>query len=194
MNGEPGQSRRVAGGGVQSPASFARRLLTASHGYREFVSSAVGVQRTRGWALSATRHAAFWGVDMTREEFRARWNSRLTECVRLGILVDGERFCHEVLADFDAVIRAEDDRLLSLADASEASGYCADHLRRLYRQGVLPGERRGRRIFFRSADLPKKPESERMQSFGRYDPVADARQVMARLSRPPEPRHRRVES
>ncbi len=59
---------------------------------------------------------------MTREEFRARWNSRLTECVRLGILVDGERFCHEVLADFDAVIRAEDDRLLSLADCIRGIG------------------------------------------------------------------------
>ena len=90
---------------------------------------------------------------MTREEFRARWNARLTECVKLGIQVDGERFCREVLADFDATIRAEDDRLLNLADAAEASGYCSDHLRRLYRQGALPGERRGRRIFFRSADV-----------------------------------------
>src|SRR2546426_5852907 len=125
---------------------------------------------------------------MTREEFRARWNGRLSECVRLGILVDGERFCREVLADFDAVISAEDDRVLGLADASEASGYSSDHLRRLYRQGALPGERRGRRIFFRSADLPRKPKSERVQSFGRYDPVADARRVLARLERPPKPR------
>src|SRR5437667_4225775 len=122
---------------------------------------------------------------MTREEFRARWNARLAECVRLGILVDGERFCREVLADFDATIRAEDDRLLGLADAAEASGYCRDHLRRLYRQGVVPGERRGKRIFFRSADLPKKPKSERMQSPGRYDPAVDARQLLAKLTRPP---------
>src|SRR2546428_2577797 len=137
-------------------------------------------------------HPAFRGVDMTREEFRARWNARLNECVKLGILVDGERFCREVLADFDAVIRAEEDRLLSLVEASDASGYCKDHLRRLYRQGALPGERRGRRIFFRSADLPRKPKSERTQSFGHYDPVVDARQLMARLTRPPEARrHRR---
>src|SRR5437879_6160033 len=127
---------------------------------------------------------------MTREEFRARWNARLNECARLGILVEGERICREVLADFDATIRAEDDRLLSLTDAAEASGYCRDHLRRLYRQGVVPGERRGSRIFFRSADLPRKPKSERMQSLGRYDPVADARQLLAKLSRPPEPRRR----
>src|SRR5438093_12639980 len=114
---------------------------------------------------------------MTREEFRTRWNVRLNECVRLGIHFDGERFCREVLADFEAVISAEDDRLLSLADAADASGYCRDHLRRLFRQGALPGERRGRRIFFRSADLPKKPKSDRLPSFGRYDPVADAREV-----------------
>ena len=132
---------------------------------------------------------------MTREEFRTRWNARLTECVRLGILVNGESFCREVLADFDALIRAEEDRVLGLADASEASGYSPDHLRRLYRQGAIPGERRGRRIFFRSADLPKKPKSDRVQAFGRYDPVADARQVMERLARPAEPRRgRRQES
>jgi len=130
---------------------------------------------------------------MTREEFRARWNARLNECIRLGIHVDGERFCHEVLADFEAVISAEDDRLLSLSDAAEASGYCSDHLRRLYRQGVLTGERRGRRIFFRSADLPKKPKSERAQSFGRYDLVIDARRILAKLERPSELRRQRPE-
>jgi len=128
---------------------------------------------------------------MTREEFRTRWNVRLNECVRLGIHFDGERFCREVLADFEAVISAEDDRLLSLADAAEASGYCGDHLRRLYRQGVLPGERRGRRIFFRSADLPRKPKAERTRSFGGYDPVADARQVLAKLARPHQARRTR---
>ena len=154
--------------------------------------SVVIVQGIPGWTPPAK---VFYGADMTREEFRARWNARLTECVRLGILVDGERFCREVLADFDAVIMSEDDRVLGLADAAEASGYCSDHLRRLHRQGVLPGERRGRRIFFRSADLPRKPKSELIQSLGRYDPVADARQVLARLARPPEPRRgRRQES
>jgi len=107
------------------------------------------------------------------------------------MLVDGERFCREVLADFDALISAEDDRVLGLTDASEASGYSPDHLRRLYRQGALPGERRGRRIFFRSADLPRKPKSERAHAVGRYDPAADARQLMARLARPPEPPRRR---
>ncbi len=118
---------------------------------------------------------------MTREEFRAQWNARLKEWSRLGVQVDGERICQEVLADFEAVIQAEEDRLLCLSDAAEASGYCVEHLRRLHRQGALPGERRGRRLFFRSADLPRKPKSQRPGSLGHYDPVEDARQLMTKL-------------
>src|SRR2546422_3102311 len=107
---------------------------------------------------------------MTREEFRARWNVRLNECVRLGIHVDGERFCREVLADFEAVLSAEDDRLLSLTDAAEASGYCSDHLRRLYRQGVLAGGSRGGGNFFTLGDPSREAESEGQQAFSRYYP------------------------
>ncbi len=122
---------------------------------------------------------------MTREEFRTRWTERRAECVRLGSLVDGERFCGEVLADFEAVIGAEDDRLLALAEASELSGYSVDHLRRLHRDGAFPGERRGRRLFIRAADLPRKPKSDRGGRPSGYDPVADARRVMAKLAQPP---------
>ena len=125
---------------------------------------------------------------MTREEFRTRWTARRAECARLGSLVDGERICGEVLADFEAVISAEDGRLLALADASELSGYSVDHLRRLHREGALPGERRGRRLFIRAADLPRKPKSDRGLRPGGYDAVADARQVLARLAQPPRPR------
>lgn len=125
---------------------------------------------------------------MTREEFRSRWSTRLDECARLGSLFDGERVCREVLADFDAVVEAEDQRLLPLADAAEMSGYSRDHLRRLHREGALRGERRGRRLLFRAVDLPKKAKSERLRSSGPYDPVADAKRLLARLHLPPAPR------
>src|SRR5437899_2054016 len=68
-------------------------------------------RRPQTWS-KALRVPPIYGAGMTREEFRARWNARLTECVKLGILVDGERFCREVLADFEALISAEDDRVL----------------------------------------------------------------------------------
>ena len=121
---------------------------------------------------------------MTREEFRSHWNARLDECARLGSLLSGERVCRQVLADFDSVLEAEDQRLLPLADAAEMSGYSRDHLRRFHREGALRGERRGRRLFFRAIDLPKKAKSERSGSGGPYDPVADARRLLARLQQP----------
>src|SRR2546426_5827440 len=111
---------------------------------------------------------------MTREEFRTRWNVRLNECVRLGIHFDGERFCREVLADFEAVITAEDDRLLGLADAAEASGYCADHLRRVPRNGGLSGGGRGGGVFFPSISFPSESKPEPRRSFAFSAPASDA--------------------
>ncbi len=111
---------------------------------------------------------------MNREEFVIRWRTRLSEWARIGALVDGARVCQDVLEDFDAVTRAEDDAELSLAEAAARSGYSSDHLRRLHRRGELPAYRKGRNLFFRSGDLPRKPTAPR---FSAYDPAADARRV-----------------
>jgi hypothetical protein len=111
---------------------------------------------------------------MTRDEFVVRWRTRLAEWARVGALVDGAKLCEEVLADFEAVTRAEDDAELSLSEAAAESGYSGDHLRRLHRLGRLPAYRKGRNLFFRSGDLPKKPTAPRLL---RYDPVTDARRV-----------------
>src|SRR3989441_2889115 len=112
---------------------------------------------------------------MTREDFVTRWRTRQSEWARIGALVDGARVCEEVLQDFEAVTRAEDDAELSLSEAATESGYSSDHLRRLHRKGQLPAYRRGRSLFFRSGDLPRKPTAGRRSS---YDPVADAHRVM----------------
>jgi hypothetical protein len=113
---------------------------------------------------------------MTREDFVVRWRTRLNEWARIGALVDGARVCEDVLQDFDAVTRTEDDAELSLSDAAAESGYSSDHLRRLHRLGKLPAYRKGRNLFFRSGDLPRKPTAPR---FSAYDPVADARRVIS---------------
>ena len=111
---------------------------------------------------------------MTREEFVIRWRTRQSEWARIGALVDGARVCEDVLEDFEAVTRAEDDAELSLSEAAAESGYSGDHLRRLHRLGKLPAYRKGRNLFFRSGDLPRKPAAPRLSP---YDPVADARRV-----------------
>ncbi len=73
-----------------------------------------------------------------------------------------------------AVEGAEDDAELSLSEAAAESGYSSDHLRRLHRLGKLPAYRKGRNLFFRSGDLPRKPTAPRLTP---YDPVTDARRV-----------------
>ena len=113
---------------------------------------------------------------MTREDFLTRWRTRQSEWARIGALVDGARVCEDVLQDFEAVTRAEDDAELSLSEASAASGYSSDHLRRLHRLAKLPAYRKGRNLFFRSGDLPRKPTAHRLSP---YDPVADAQRVIS---------------
>src|SRR5712692_10952274 len=113
---------------------------------------------------------------MTREDFVVRWRSRLNEWARIGALVNGASVCEDVLQDFEAVTRAEDDAGLSLPEAAAESGYSSDHLRRLHRKGQLPAYRKGRSLFFRSGDLPRKPTAPRLSP---YDPVADARRVIS---------------
>ena len=112
---------------------------------------------------------------MTREDFLTRWRTRQSEWARIGARVDGARVCEDVLQDFEAVTRAEDDAELSLSEAAAESGYSSDHLRRLHRLGKLPAYRKGRNLFFRSGDLPRKPTAPRLSP---YDPVADARRVI----------------
>jgi hypothetical protein len=93
---------------------------------------------------------------MTRTEFIERWSARQLELERLGAQVDGGRLCREVLGDFEAVTNAEDEVLVSLEDAGQLSGYSTDHLRRLVRDGKLPCEKCGRRLFFKVGTLPKE--------------------------------------
>ena len=117
---------------------------------------------------------------MTRHDFVIKWRARRDELARLGAQVDGAKLCDEALADFDAVITAEDEALLGLHDAAARSGYSSDHLRRLHRLGKLPARRDGRRLFFRVGDLPKKPNVVDVRPLRAYDPHADARRVATR--------------
>lgn len=81
----------------------------------------------------------------------------------------------------EAVLDARAGELLSLEQAAEESGYNAHSLRRMARKGRLKAERRGRRLFFRREDLPRKVSAPTAEVDGPrrvgYDPVADARMV-----------------
>jgi hypothetical protein len=117
---------------------------------------------------------------MSLLDFRNKLCARRDQLSQLRALVDGALLCQDLLAEFDAAMAASEAELLSLAHAAAQSGYSSDHLRRLARIGAINVHRRGRRLFFRAADLPKKPNSLDRIGKQSYNPHADARRLAVR--------------
>jgi hypothetical protein len=93
---------------------------------------------------------------MTPQEFRAKWAAEAELLRRRGAVVNGAAVLDEVLADFASVTRGEADDLLNLQQASQESGYSADHLGRLVRAGTIPNAGRPNAPKIRRRDLPRK--------------------------------------
>lgn len=102
---------------------------------------------------------------------------------RFGALVDPARLCGEFLRDLHDLQVGAGEELLPLREAALQSGYSPEHLRRLVRDGRLPRHGKGRRLLFRSADLPRKAAAVDRSSAGAYDPIADARAILGDRAR-----------
>lgn len=63
------------------------------------------------------------------------------------------RFCAQAL---EASLEGEDNTLLSLQEAAAESGYSADHLGRLVREGKIPNAGRPNAPRIAAGDLPRK--------------------------------------
>lgn len=114
--------------------------------------------------------------------FRERWLSRRDELRRLRALVDGATLCDELLAELDGLADDAANQLLSLHRAAAESGYSADHLGRLVREGKLTNAGRANSPRIRRGDLPFKPRhSVAPDSERSYDPDTDARSLVSRL-------------
>lgn len=94
---------------------------------------------------------------MTAAEFLAKWNTDAEAMQRRGVMVNGAGLLSEVLADFKALMAGEGEAVLSLPQAAARSGYSADHLGRLVREGRVPNAGRKGAPRVRVADLPRKP-------------------------------------
>jgi hypothetical protein len=90
------------------------------------------------------------------DELRVKWRARRDEFARFQAAVNGATLCDELLADLDSAIRACDDELLTLDEASQISGYSADHLGRLVREGKISNAGRPGAPRIRRAALPRK--------------------------------------
>ena len=86
----------------------------------------------------------------------ARWMARREEFRSCGAQVDGVKLCDLALADLHAVQSARLNDALTPAEAAEESGYHADSLLRLVREGKLANVGTPRRPRFRRGDLPRK--------------------------------------
>src|SRR6266542_3582061 len=117
---------------------------------------------------------------MTREEFRAKWSARRTEWEKLGVLLSAAKLCDELIADFENVLTSQDEAVVNTNEAAVMTGYSRERLLGLYRQGKLRGHKKGKNVFFRAGDLPKKPRAERAVTAPRLVPVDEETRAGAR--------------
>jgi len=126
---------------------------------------------------------------MTREEFRAKWSARRIEWEKLGVLLSAAKLCEEFTADFENVLTSQDEAVLNTNEAAVMTGYSPERLLGLYRQGKLRGHRRGKSVFFRAGDLPRKPRGARVVALPKggtahpadHETNASARRLAERL-------------
>jgi hypothetical protein len=113
-------------------------------------------------------------------DFLAKWAAEAEGMQRRGVFVSGAGLLTEVLTDFQAVIAAESQALLTLPEASLRSGYSVEHLGRLVREGTVPNAGRKGAPRVKLADLPRKPAALVAKGPRAYDPGADARNLLGR--------------
>lgn len=109
---------------------------------------------------------------MRHDDLKAKWAAEASKMQQRDDFVRGARLCEEFLADLDGLEECVDEPLLSVREAAQLSGYSADHIGRLVRDGRIPDRRppgsKGR-IAIRRADLPRKPSAQHTDIAGVHD-------------------------
>jgi hypothetical protein len=102
-------------------------------------------------------------------------------------MLSGAKLCEEFIADFEEVLTSQDEAVVNTNEAAVMTGYSRERLLGLYRQGKLRGHKKGKNVFFRAGDLPRKPRGERVASRQQVAPAVDeetrvnAKRLAARL-------------
>ena len=114
-------------------------------------------------------------------EMRDKWIARRDELGKLAATVLGAALCEEVLADLEVLLKGEASEILTIGGAAKRSGYSADHIGRLIREGKLTnvGRKHAPRVL--ACELPRRPASRLAASHVRpYDANTDARSLRVR--------------
>jgi len=102
-------------------------------------------------------------------------------CESLHGQVDAAALAREIVSSIRAIRETSLEEPLSLAEAAKRSGYTADHIGRLVREGKVPNVGRKNAPRVRARDLPvlRKPKLAPPSSTA-YDPDTDARSLRVR--------------
>ncbi len=113
-------------------------------------------------------------------EIAARWTSQLELFRRHRALVDGAALVEDFLGDIERLSSLEAHEVLTIPQASLRSGYSAEHLRRLVREGKLAnvGRKHAPRVLARN--LPRRAPILAESADSPYDPNTDARSLRVR--------------
>jgi hypothetical protein len=106
---------------------------------------------------------------MTPADYPSAWRARAAELERYAPAA-AEAF-RAAAGELEQALREQADELLTLSEASEASGYSTRRLRELLHDGVVPQAGRKNAPRLRRGDLPKKAKAK---AAGTYDAAADA--------------------
>jgi len=114
----------------------------------------------------------------------ARWRSEAELLRRYGDDAMA-RMCEMHAREVEDVFESSGAEPLTLSQASVESGFSADHLGRLLRDGALPNAGRRGAPRIRRADLPAKSRERSRRPLAsadatEYDPVTDARSLLSR--------------
>jgi hypothetical protein len=93
--------------------------------------------------------------------------------------------CELHAREVEAALASAESEPLTLTEAAAESGFSADHLGRLVRDGKLPNAGRSGAPRVRRADLPTKVREKERRPLASsdddgYDPLTDARSLMSR--------------
>ena len=113
---------------------------------------------------------------MSTGDLSEKWRGHAETLRAFGATSQAEAV-EQCAADLERALAADNDELLTRGQAARISGYSADHLGRLVRQGSLPNMGRARAPRFRRGDLPRKPTALLLQASIPHLLGADPRQV-----------------
>jgi len=97
------------------------------------------------------------GVAMAIATLPVEWKARAKNLRRWASAEAAATAWERAAAELEEALSRQSDRVLDLTQAAAVSGYSADHLGRLIRQGRIPNAGRRHAPRIRLSDLPRKP-------------------------------------